>query len=165
MRLRSYYLTLCHPPRDDDVALRVYFVQAIALSADITGNFENDVTFPLKQPTITSNDVVRVSSQHPANPPPHRLSVCLMLPMSLCTWGGGRQLDMIDTLALNLEASLNNNKQKIQAAGLSLMAYTGAIGARAPKFFHRCGHWAAVGLHSLHPTCFWKCIVVDLFPA
>jgi hypothetical protein len=51
---------------------------------------------------------------------------------------------MFDTLALDLEATLNNYKQRIQAAGVGLMAYTGAIGTRAPKFYHRYygGPWS-----------------------
>ncbi len=48
-----------------------------------------------------------------------------------------KQVDLFDTYSLDNEANLNNAKQRLQAAGVSLMAYTGAIGTRAPTFFHR----------------------------
>ena len=61
-------------------------------------------------------------------------------------------MDLFDTYALDTEASLNVAQQVVQAAGVALMAYHGAIGTKAPTFMHRwvtC--WQGVDALKLHP--------------
>jgi hypothetical protein len=44
---------------------------------------------------------------------------------------------MLESLVLDLDVELNAERNRLSALGLSTMAYTGAVGFSAPRFFHR----------------------------